>query len=170
MEDHKGRKESNLPAESHILIPFYFFCQLQCKRDVKRFGSFHIVHKRCESFHIVIWRSGSASSYAVVPVKCLVKFPFVLQRKVRYTWKSTFKCNQSFQACFKDIFKICAYKNEVALATVTIGSKSNYFHKILRGAFSLLIGMCKYLALSYTCQKYSSLILSLRHRNPKVHA
>lgn len=87
MEDHKGRKESNLPAESHILIPFYFFYQLQCKRDVKSFGSFHIVHKRCESFDIVIWRSGSASSYAVVPVKCLVKFPFVLQRKVRYTCK-----------------------------------------------------------------------------------
>lgn len=60
-----------------------------------------------------------------------------------------FKCNQSFQACFKDIFmKIFSYKSEVALATVTIESQSNYFHKMLPSAFSLLIGMCNGLVLS----------------------
>lgn len=33
------------------------------------------------------------------------------------------KHNQSFQACFKDIFKkICSYKSEVALAAVAIES------------------------------------------------
>lgn len=122
--------------------------------------------------HCSAIRSSVSASYKTLGSdKYLAKFPF-LWTKVEYARKAyKFKCNQLFQACFKDkvfLRRFVHIKSEVALVTVTIESQSNYFHKILPSAFSLLIGACKYLVLSYIYQKYySSLILPLRHRNLK---